>query len=175
MKPASEASAIEAFPHVRNRICMLWGTHDLDQYITHLMTDTRDGQRKGFPVDATAELLMLIELDRLVHAMALAEERQISLTDAYHELDRQELAGQAGNLAVKEMPWQNDEPLGRKGRVDREVGSQQHKEKPREQPRENARASLREWAEKNDLFVKVALVLFALIALWKLILSLIFR
>lgn len=97
MKPTTEASAIEAFPHVRNRICMLWGTHDLDQYITHLMTDTRDGQRKGFPVEVTAELLFLAEINKLIRAIDLARKLQIPLREAYEKVDKQDRGADLGD------------------------------------------------------------------------------
>lgn len=97
MKPTTEASAIEAFPHVRNRICMLWGTHDLDQYITHLMTDTRDGQRSGFPVEVTAELLFIAELNKLVRAIDLARKLQIPLGEAYQKVDKQDRGADLGD------------------------------------------------------------------------------
>lgn len=97
MKPTTEASAIEAYPHVRNRICMLWGTHDLDQYITHLMTDTRDGQRQGFPVEVTAELLFLAEINKLIRAIDLARKLQIPLSEAYQKIDKQDRGLELGD------------------------------------------------------------------------------
>ncbi|WP_126447067.1 hypothetical protein [Sulfuricystis multivorans] len=97
MKPTTEASAIEAYPHIRNRICMLWGTHDLDQYITHLMTDTRDGQRSGFPVEVTAELLFLAEINKLIRAIDLARKLQIPLREAYQKVDKQDRGADLGD------------------------------------------------------------------------------
>lgn len=90
MDIASEASAIERFPHVVNRICGSWGTHELDGYITHLMTDTRDGQRKGFPAEVTAELLFLAEVNKLIRAIDLARKLQIPLREAYQKIDKQD-------------------------------------------------------------------------------------
>jgi hypothetical protein len=97
MNLASEASAIERFPHVIKRICALWGTHDLDQYITHLMTDTRDGQRRGFPVEVTAELLFLAEINKQVRAIDLARRLQIPLDEAYQKIDKQDRGRDLGD------------------------------------------------------------------------------
>lgn len=97
MKPASEASAVEAFPHVVKRICAVWGTHDLDQYITHLMTDTRDGQRRGFPVEVTAELMFLAEINKLIRAIDLARKLQIPLREAYQKIDKQDRGADLGD------------------------------------------------------------------------------
>jgi hypothetical protein len=97
MNLASEASAIERFPHVIERICALWGTHDLDQYITHLMTDTRDGQRRGFPAEVTAELLFLAEINKLVRAIDLARRLQIPLREAYQKIDKQDRGRDLGD------------------------------------------------------------------------------
>lgn len=97
MDTASEASAIEGFPHVINRICGLWGTHELDGYISHLMTDTRDGQRKGFPAEVTAELLFLAETNKLIRAIDLARNLRIPLSDAYQRIDKQDRGFEVGD------------------------------------------------------------------------------
>ena len=39
---------IEKYPHVGNRIELLWGTVDLQDYLNTLIVDERSG-RKGFP------------------------------------------------------------------------------------------------------------------------------
>ncbi|MGB9094197.1 MAG: hypothetical protein WCB93_08785 [Gallionella sp.] len=39
---------IEKFPHIGNRIELLWGTVDLQDYLNTLIVDERSG-RKGFP------------------------------------------------------------------------------------------------------------------------------
>ena len=82
-----EAGEIERFPHVQKRICMLWGTQELDGHINHLLTDSRDGQRSGFPVEVTAELLFLAELNKLIRAIDLARKVNIPLREAYQTID----------------------------------------------------------------------------------------
>lgn len=153
MKPTTEASAIEAFPHVRNRICMLWGTHDLDQYITHLMTDTRDGQRSGFPVEVTAELLFLAEINKLIRAIDLARKLQIPLREAYQKVDKQDRGADLGDPL---------DPLVARdtvGREEREIGV-------RPQPVEHARPS----ESSGGFFAvvgKLAIVLLILYLVWQ--------
>jgi len=92
-----EASEIEKFPHVQKRICMLWGTQELDGHINHLLTDSRDGQRSGFPVEVTAELLFLAELNKLNRAIDLARKLKIPLREAYQKIDKQDRGGELGD------------------------------------------------------------------------------
>jgi hypothetical protein len=92
-----EASEIEKFPHVQKRICMLWGTQELDGHINHLLTDSRDGQRSGFPVEVTAELLFLAELNKLIRAIDLARKLNIPLREAYQKIDKKDRGGELGD------------------------------------------------------------------------------
>lgn len=92
-----EIGAIEKYPHVRQRICMLWGTRELDAYITHLMTDSRDGQRSGFPVEVTAELLFLAETNKLIRAIDLARKLRIPLREAYQKVDKSDRGSDLGD------------------------------------------------------------------------------
>ncbi|MFN0040532.1 MAG: hypothetical protein ACKVP2_13555 [Burkholderiales bacterium] len=50
-----------AFPHILDRIGLLWGTPELDTYFQHLMLDDR-GNRSGFPPEVMRELAFLFEL-----------------------------------------------------------------------------------------------------------------
>lgn len=95
--PPSEAGEIEKFAHVQKRICMLWGTRELDGYLSHLLIDSRDGQRNGFPVEVTAELLFLIELNKLNRAIDLARKLRIPLREAYRKIDKQDRGGELGD------------------------------------------------------------------------------
>lgn len=49
---------IETFPRIGNRIVLLWGTVDLQDYLNTLIVDERGG-REGFPY-AVAESLLRI-------------------------------------------------------------------------------------------------------------------
>ena len=82
-----EASAIEHMTHVQKKICMMWGTPELDVFLNSLMMDSRDGQRKGFPVEVTQELLFLAEFNKFVRAIDLARKLQIPLRQAYEKVD----------------------------------------------------------------------------------------
>ncbi len=92
-----EASDIEKYPHVQKRICMLWGTEELDGYLNHLLTDSRDGQRNGFPVEVTTELLYLTELNKLNRAIDLARKLRIPLREAYQKVDKKDRGTELGD------------------------------------------------------------------------------
>lgn len=113
---SSESSGIEKLTHVQNKICMMWATPELDGYINHLLTDSRDGQRKGFPVEVTAELLFLAELNKMVRAIDMARRLKIPLREAYEKVDHQDRGSQLGDP--------NDSLSGRDqfGREEKELG-----------------------------------------------------
>lgn len=92
-----EASEIEKFPHVQKRICMLWGTQELDGHINHLLTDSRDGQRSGFPIEVTAELLFLAELNKLIRSIDLSRKLKIPLREAYQKIDKRDRGADLGD------------------------------------------------------------------------------
>jgi hypothetical protein len=115
-----EASEIEKFPHVQKRICMLWGTQELDGHINHLLTDSRDGQRSGFPVEVTAELLFLAELNKLNRAIDLARKLKIPLREAYQKVDKQDRGADLGDpsdpLSGRDSFARDDQELGVRAR-----------------------------------------------------------
>lgn len=88
---------VEAYPHIVKKIGMTWGTHELDVYINHLMTDSRDGQRKGFPVGVTDQLLFLQELNKMVRAIDAARKLKVPLRDAYNTVDKQDRGAELGD------------------------------------------------------------------------------
>ena len=120
-----EASEIEKFPHVQNRICMLWGTQELDGHINHLLTDSRDGQRSGFPVEVTAELLFLAELNKLIRAIDLARKLKISLREAYEKIDKKDRGADLGDpadpLSGRDQFAREEQELGVRPRPVRKV------------------------------------------------------
>jgi|APHig6443717817_1056837.scaffolds.fasta_scaffold237964_2 hypothetical protein len=85
---SSEACAIERIGHVQKKICMLWGSPELDAYINKLLMDSRDGQRQGFPVQVTQELLYLAEFNKFIQAIDLARKLKVSLRDALQKIDQ---------------------------------------------------------------------------------------
>ena len=65
------AGALEAMPHLVERICLLWGQGEFESYVNRLIMDSRDGARQGLPWQAAQELMFLAELSvakRALHA-----------------------------------------------------------------------------------------------------------
>ena len=40
----SERCALESISHIEKRVCLMWGSPELDLYISRLIMDARDGQ-----------------------------------------------------------------------------------------------------------------------------------
>lgn len=79
-------------PHLVKRVCLIWGSSELDGYIDHLIMDSRDGKRQGLPVDISEELLFLQETNRMVRAIDLARQQKIPYREALRmveEIDHQ--------------------------------------------------------------------------------------
>ena len=53
---------ISTFPHIKATILNLWNTQEGLNYINHLLRDTREGQRNGFPLTIAYELLFLADI-----------------------------------------------------------------------------------------------------------------
>lgn len=49
-----------AFPHIGKNIRLLWGHPEFSMYVSKLMADTRNGQRRGFPDDVHDAMLRLL-------------------------------------------------------------------------------------------------------------------
>lgn len=80
---ASETTAaIEAMPHLANRVVGLWKTRDLNTFIFDLLLDSRDGTRKGFPANVARELLFLAKINLLLRAEEAAPLLGVSVADA---------------------------------------------------------------------------------------------
>jgi hypothetical protein len=66
-RPAAPAvchvrAAIEAYPHLLQPLCTLWGHPEFERFVTRLIVDERGG-RKGFAADVIEELLFLAQLN----------------------------------------------------------------------------------------------------------------
>lgn len=55
-------AAIEAYPHLLQPLCTLWGHPEFDRYVNRLVVDDRGG-RKGFTAEVVEELLFLAQLN----------------------------------------------------------------------------------------------------------------
>jgi|WetSurMetagenome_2_1015567.scaffolds.fasta_scaffold133942_2 hypothetical protein len=86
-QPSKEAAAIESITHVAKKICLMWGSDELDGYFDQLVLDSRDGQRKGFPVEVSEELVFLAEINTKVRAIDLAQRIGIPLGDALRKVE----------------------------------------------------------------------------------------
>jgi len=53
---------VATFPHIREGILKTWDTSEGPTYLKHLLRDTRNGQRTGFPLSIARELLFLLDL-----------------------------------------------------------------------------------------------------------------
>jgi hypothetical protein len=80
--PHNAQSALEGIPHLCHRVCMIWGSLELDGYINSLVMDSRDGARKGLPMEVGAELMWLAKVNKWRRALDYQERLKISLHDA---------------------------------------------------------------------------------------------
>ena len=53
---------IGTLPHIKENILNSWGSPDGLTYLRHLLRDTRDGKRSGFPLAMACELQFLVDL-----------------------------------------------------------------------------------------------------------------
>lgn len=82
-----EAGALEAMTHLKQKICLMWGSPELDIFISRLIMDSRDGQRQGLPMEVGAELLFLAQINKVIRAIDLVGKQGISLKEAYGLID----------------------------------------------------------------------------------------
>ncbi|MGB4065096.1 MAG: hypothetical protein WBK19_14825 [Azonexus sp.] len=61
----------ERFPHIGEKLAVMWGSHVFSGFINGLFHDTRGGARKGFPKEISVALFRLMqEHDRLFPELA---------------------------------------------------------------------------------------------------------
>ena len=60
----------------------MWGSPELDIFISRLIMDSRDGTRQGLPVQLGAELLFLAKTNKIVRAIDLALAQKMPLKEA---------------------------------------------------------------------------------------------
>lgn len=56
-----------AFPRIAKRLKLSWGEQELTDYVRHLLTDTRDGTRQGFPFEVVDALQNLSDQHDQTH------------------------------------------------------------------------------------------------------------
>ena len=98
----SDACGLERLPHVMNKVCLMWGQPECDDYINRLMMDSRDGNRAGLPWEAAQELLFLAELSIAKRAVAASTVTGVPFPEMFERCRAQACAAETG-------PWA-DEP-----------------------------------------------------------------
>lgn len=76
------SAALEGMPHLLYKIQALWNTRSLNTFISHLLMDSRDGKRAGFPFGIARELLFVAKTNLIVRAQEAAPLLSIGLDEA---------------------------------------------------------------------------------------------
>ena len=76
-------SGLESIGHLCKKVCGIWGSRELDVFLNGIVMDSRDGGRKGLPVDVASEVVFLTGVNRMVRAIDLAQVNKIKLDEAY--------------------------------------------------------------------------------------------
>lgn len=95
---------LEHLPHLTEKLTALWRTRELNTFIHRLILDSRDGERRGLPVEVADELLFIAEINRLVRAQEAAPLLEVGLADALELIDRGDRAA-AQHSTRTEDPW----------------------------------------------------------------------
>ena len=80
-------AALEDIAHLTRRICGIWGTPELDIFLSQLLMDARGGARQGFPVAVATELLFLVQTNKMLRAMELSKKLNLHLAETYRMVD----------------------------------------------------------------------------------------
>ncbi|MDP2824705.1 MAG: hypothetical protein Q8O52_18740 [Sulfuritalea sp.] len=84
----SSAAALESIGHLQKKIELMWGTPELDVFVSRLIMDSRDGTRQGLPMEIATELLFLAEVNKMVRAIDTAKRLTLNLREAYRLVDK---------------------------------------------------------------------------------------
>jgi hypothetical protein len=84
---AKDQCALEAMAHLKQKICLMWGSPELDVFISRLIMDSRDGARQGLPMTVGAELLFLAKTNKIIRAIDLARAQRIPFREAFTLVD----------------------------------------------------------------------------------------
>lgn len=99
-------ASLESMPHLLHKIQALWRTRDLNTFISHLLMDSRDGSRAGFPIEVARELLFLAKINLILRAEAAAPLLGVSLGKAAELLFQGDQAAQGHHLSADDV-WAN--------------------------------------------------------------------
>jgi hypothetical protein len=64
--------------HLSKKVCLMWGSPELDIFISRLIMDSRDGQRQGLPIEVGAELLFLAKANKIIRAIDIATTQKVA-------------------------------------------------------------------------------------------------
>jgi hypothetical protein len=67
------ATALEQLPHLLEKVCLMWGHTGFDDFVNRLIMDSRDGQRRGLPLEAARDLMFLVEVSNAKRALVASE------------------------------------------------------------------------------------------------------
>ena len=101
--PSKDRAALEDIAHLTRKICLMWATPELDSFLSRLLMDARDGDRQGLPVEVATEILFLAQTNKMVRAVDLTKQLNISLKEAYSLVD----GGDQARMGVDAL----DDPL----------------------------------------------------------------
>ena len=91
-------AALESIGHLRKKVELMWGSAELDGFISRLFTDSREGTRQGLPMDVATELVFLADVNKIVRAIDMAKRLNVSLQEAYRLVNKGDQARLEGNL-----------------------------------------------------------------------------
>ena len=153
-----DLTAVESIPHVCNRVCMNWGTAELDVYINALVMDSRDGARKGLPMAVGDELVWLVKVNQWRRALDIQERLNIGLPDAHAKV-------QMEDDALSELEASGD-PLSGGGAAARRYSDKAAALRPRRRHEENTLFGIVVGAVTNKYSLLAIVAILTLKALW---------
>ncbi len=80
-------AALEDIVHLTRKVCLMWGTPELDTFLSRLIMDARDGDRQGLPIMVATEVLFLAQTNKMVRASDMAKKLNIRIEEAYRLVD----------------------------------------------------------------------------------------
>ncbi len=93
--PANQSdsrAALEDIGHLTQKICGIWGTDDLDTFLSRLIMDARDGARQGLPVAVATEILFLAQVNKRRRAIDRGKKLSMDPEAVYNLVDEEDQA-----------------------------------------------------------------------------------
>lgn len=83
-------AALESIDHLTQKVCLLWGTPELNVFVRRLFLDSRNGSRQGLPREIAAEVVFLAETNTLVRAIQRSQKLGIRFDDALKSVEMED-------------------------------------------------------------------------------------